>query len=354
MSDDPDSRTEEPTGHRLSTASGEGNVVQSREVTSVLMLIAILVVVWLLGPSFMNRVLAIGRTFLERPDQLPVDSDNFARLFSEVIYGLGIALAFTFGVLILAAYLSGYLQHGFMFNPGLIKFDPTKIDPIKGAQRFFKLRGLVEQVKNIAKITLIAAVSYILLWPKMVMIETFATAGIGALAHAMVVLTIRLLAGVVALMVAIALLDYLYQRYEFYKNLKMTKQEVKDEYKNQEGDPEVKGRQRKIRNEKSRMRMMAQVARSTVVVTNPTHFAVALLYDQTMAAPRVVAKGKDLIALRIRDLARKNFVPIVENPQLARTLYATVALDHEVHPEHFKAVAEVIGYVMRLRRRVFS
>ncbi|MHA1114018.1 MAG: EscU/YscU/HrcU family type III secretion system export apparatus switch protein, partial [Alphaproteobacteria bacterium] len=153
-----------------------------------------------------------------------------------------------------------------------------------------------------------------------------------------------------AVVSVIAALDYLYQRYEFTKSMRMSRQDLKDELKQTEGDPHVKARLRQIRMERARRRMMAAVPDADVVITNPTHFAVALVYDtETMAAPRLTAKGADRIALRIREVAEDNEVPIVENPPLARALYAGVDLDAEVPPEHYKAVAEVIGYIMRLR-----
>ena len=164
-------------------------------------------------------------------------------------------------------------------------------------------------------------------------------------------LAMKIFGAVLVVITVIAIADYIYQRNRWWDRLKMTLQEVKDEYKQQEGDPKIKGRVRQIRMERSRRRMMAAVPQATVVITNPTHYAVALKYERSMNAPRCVAKGADAVALRIRALARDNDVPIVENPPLARALYASVDIDDTIPNEHFKAVAEVIGFVMRLKQK---
>jgi flagellar biosynthetic protein FlhB len=164
-------------------------------------------------------------------------------------------------------------------------------------------------------------------------------------------MSMKIFGAVIAIITVIAIADYIYQRNRWWQKLKMTVQETRDEYKQQEGDPKIKGRVRQIRMERSRKRMMAAVPQATVVITNPTHFAVALKYDKEMAAPKCVAKGADAIAFRIRELAKANDVPIVENPPLARALYASMDIDDTIPKEHFKAVAEVIGFVMRLKRK---
>ncbi len=166
-------------------------------------------------------------------------------------------------------------------------------------------------------------------------------------------LTLKLLAGVLAIFAFVAAADILYQRFTWRQRLKMTREELKQEFKETEGSPEIKAKVRKIRAERLRQRMMAAVPKSSVVITNPTHFAVALKYEAGMNAPVLVAKGLDLVALKIREIATANEIAIVENPPLARALHAQVEIDEEIPEEHYKAVAEVIGYVMRLRRNRF-
>jgi len=164
---------------------------------------------------------------------------------------------------------------------------------------------------------------------------------------------VKVVIAVLSVMTIVTLIDVLYQRYQHLKEMRMTKQQVKDEHKQSEGDPMIKGRLRQIRAERARKRMMAAVPEADVVITNPTHFAVALKYDQaTMAAPKLLAKGVDNLAFKIREVAEENDIPIVENPPVARALHAAVDIDQEIPPEHYKAVAEIIGYVMNLKRRV--
>jgi flagellar biosynthetic protein FlhB len=209
----------------------------------------------------------------------------------------------------------------------------------------------MEFVKGSAKIAIVGAMAYYLLRPEFDGLERFFGFDMVALLAVLKTLTIRLIAGVLAVLAAVAALDVFYQRMSRLRRLRMSREELRDEYKESEGDPLVKGRLRQLRMERARRRMMQEVPKADVVITNPTHFAVALRYDQTaMGAPKLVAKGADLVARRIRELAEEHKVPIVSNPPLARALYAGVEIDQEVPPEHYKAVAEIIGYVMRLRR----
>jgi flagellar biosynthetic protein FlhB len=187
--------------------------------------------------------------------------------------------------------------------------------------------------------------------PEFARLENYFDYDLATLAVVLNTLSIKLIGTILAVMAAIAAVDWFYQRFSHLRRMRMTKQEVRDEQKDADGNPLVKGRLRQIRMERARRRMMQSVPKADVVITNPTHFAVALQYDQTtMAAPRVVAKGADLVAKRIRELAEQHKVPIVSNPPLARALFASVELDQEIPPAHYKAVAEIIGYVMKLRR----
>ena len=219
----------------------------------------------------------------------------------------------------------------------------------------FSMRQLVEFVKGIVKIVLVAVVAIGLAVPLFDDITLAPLTDLMWSLHRLHRIALWIIAGTVGVMTVIALLDYAFQKYSHTKKLKMTKQEVKDEYKQAEGDPQIKAQIRRIRTQRARQRMMAAVPTADVVITNPTHYAVALQYKMDeMAAPKLVAKGVDTLALRIRQVAEENDVPIVENPPLARALHAAVELDEEIPPEHFKAVAEVIGYVMRLRGKLPS
>jgi len=223
---------------------------------------------------------------------------------------------------------------------------------MSGLKRLFSSKSLVEFVKGLLKLIVVGTVVTALMLPQVRSLDTLVGLDPAAMLGLLYEAATRILFGVLATLTLIAALDWLYQRYSLTKDLRMSKQELKEEFKQTEGDPHIKQRIRQLRHERSRKRMMAAVPKADVVIMNPTHFAVALQYDQkTMGAPRCVAKGIDSLALRIRDVAKEAGVAVVENPPLARALHATVELDEEIPAEHYRAVAEVIGYVWKLRGR---
>ena len=212
------------------------------------------------------------------------------------------------------------------------------------------LKAMVEFVKGLFKLGLVSIVTFAIAIPLLDDILVIPYIDLILSLQRIHELVILLAIGTLIVLTVIAVLDYIYQKYAFMQQMKMTKQEVRDEHKQSEGDPQVKARIRQLRTERARQRMMEAVPEADVVITNPTHYAVALKYKmEDMQAPRLVAKGVDHLAFRIRDVATEHDIPIVENPPLARTLYAAVELDEEIPTEHYQAVAEVIGYVMRLR-----
>ena len=225
----------------------------------------------------------------------------------------------------------------------------SKISPIQGGKRLFSRDALVNFVKGLVKLGVVGGVVFAVMWSDRDRLEMMVTLDPGALLPTFQEMGLKIFGAVLAIVTVIALADYVYQRQRWWTRLKMTVQEVRDEYKQMEGDPKIKGRIKSIRNERSRRRMMANVPNATVVITNPTHFAVALKYDRSMSAPLCLAKGADDVAFRIRELAKAHDVPIVENPPLARALFASVDVDESIPTEHFKAVAQVIGFVMRMR-----
>src|SRR5260221_6074487 len=348
MSDDPETKTEEPSSKRLGDARNKGQVAQSREIAHTVMLSAMLVVVLMLGPMMTRDLVVVLRRFLELPHQMRLEDNSFHVLLVEMSMQLGVTLALPFLLLMIAAAAPSILQNGILFTTHSLAPQFERLSPLKGIKRLFSLRNVVELAKGIVKISIVAVVAFILVSPAFKLIDNFITEDLSMLLPALLSLTVKLLSGVILVLVALASADYLYQRYEFMKQMRMSKQEVKDEYKQQEGDPTIKNKVRQIRQARARARMMQAVPTATVVVTNPTHFAVALKYEQGMNAPLLVAKGVELLALRIIEEARRNFIPVVQNPPLARTLYADVELDGEIPRDHYKAVAEVIGYVTRL------
>ena len=305
----------------------------------------------MLLPMMARDLKALLTPFIELPHALALDLTALQQLTLDLAFGIGKVLMWPLGLVVAFAITLSLIQSkGFMWVPKRLAPSFSKISPLQGIKRLFSINQLVELLKALFKITLVGGLLFWVTWRHRHEFQNLATLPLEDLLaylqdHIYWLFFITVLA-----VAAMAIADYLFQRYRWMEKMKMTKQEVKDEHKQAEGDPQVKARIRSIRVSRARKRMMAAVPKADVVVTNPTHYAVALKYDpETMNAPTLVAKGVDLIAKRIRDLATENEVPIVENPPLARALYASVELDQEVPPEHYKTVAEVIGYVMRLK-----
>ncbi|MBI3452170.1 MAG: flagellar biosynthesis protein FlhB [Rhodospirillales bacterium] len=344
-------KTEEPTQKRLDDARKKGQVAVSREINHWFMILAAMLVTFIFGPAMLRSIWGALRAFIEAPHSLALDLSALQALVIRLLIDLAMALLPAFGVLIVAALAAGIVQVGPMFAPESIQPKLNKISPATGLKRMFSSKALVEFAKGLAKLAIVGGVAWWLVRPEFDDIERFVDYEPPQLIAVFAKLAMKLMGGVLGVMTAIAALDLLYQKLSHRHGLRMSRQELREEFKQSEGDPVVKGRLKQIRQERARRRMMQAVPKASVVITNPTHYAVALLYDQaTMGAPRLVAKGVDLVAQRIRALAEENHVPIVENPPLARALYASVDIDREVPPDHYKAVAEVIGYVMKLRR----
>ncbi|MCR6632642.1 MAG: flagellar biosynthesis protein FlhB [Magnetospirillum sp.] len=280
-----------------------------------------------------------------------MDVNALRGLIVELCLGVAAALAWPFALVVILALGISLLQtQGFLWVPKRLAPSFDKINPLAGIKRMFSPTQLMELTKALLKIILIGGLLFWVTWRHLGEFQNLPALSLEDLLAYLRDQIYWLVFITVLAVVVIAVADYLFQRWRWMEKMKMTKQEVKDEHKQSEGDPQVKARIRSIRLSRARKRMMSAVPKADVVVTNPTHFAVALKYDaETMNAPTLVAKGADLIAKRIRDLATENDVPIVENPPLARALYAAVELDEEIPPEHYKTVAEVIGYVMRLK-----
>ena len=241
------------------------------------------------------------------------------------------------------------LQHRPVFSAEKLKPDFSKLSLLKGFKRMFGFDGWMNLLKGLIKITIVGAVVWTVLWPERGRLESVMTLAPDQVAADMMRLVMRVMMAALAVLAVIAGGDYFLQRFQFLKRNRMSKQEIKEEFRQTEGDPAIKAKVRQIRAERAKRRMMAEVPKATVIITNPTHFAVALKYESgKMAAPICVAKGVDALALKIREVAEEHEVPIVENPPLARALYAAVDIDETVPAEHYKAVAQVIGYVMRL------
>jgi flagellar biosynthetic protein FlhB len=255
-------------------------------------------------------------------------------------------------VFALAAILGNMVQHRPVWSSELLMPKASRISPLAGLKRLFSKQALVNFAKGLFKITLIGVLMIWLLWPDRRRLDGMVATDPAAVLPLTEKLAVKLLASVTAALAIVAVLDYLYQYQVWFARQKMSLRELKDEFKQTEGDPTIKGKLRQLRQSRMRRRMMSAVPKASVVITNPTHFAIALQYERGMNAPVCLAKGVDSLALKIREVATAHGIPIVENPPLARALHATVKPDEEIPPEHYKAVAEVIGYIMRLRQAV--
>jgi len=345
------SKTEDPSEKKLRDAHEKGNVVKSQEVNNWFILGGSALVFGMLAVPTSQSLFNTFRVLLDNAEKYELGSQALNQFWSNLAGSiLLVALIPSIAIAGLAV-AANLVQHQPLISTEPITPKLSKINPLEGAKRLFSQESLVNFAKGLVKLTVVAAVLWFVLAPEIDSLENMITLEPTMILKEFMDMAMKIFGAVLSVVTIIAIADYLYQRNRWWNRLKMTVQETRDEYKQQEGDPKVKGRVRQIRMERSRKRMMAAVPQATVVITNPTHFAVALKYDRDMAAPKCVAKGADAIAFRIRELAKQHDVPIVENPPLARALYAAMDIDGTIPGEHFKAVAEVIGFVMRLKRK---
>lgn len=353
MSDDQDDaqKTEEPTQKKLADAMEKGDFAKSQEVKSWFVLFGATIVALVAIQGLAANIRETMAGVIEFSYRIPTDGSGFSEFIRTLILQVASFLTFPVVILVLAALAGAMIQHRPMISFEKIKPKLNKISPISGFKNKFSMQNLVEFLKSFFKMVLVSVIVVFIVWPEKEMLENMMTLEIQGMNDIIYTMVVRVLVGVVIVMGVIAGLDFLFQKFQFMKKMRMTKQEVKDEHKQSDGDPMVKARLRQIRMEKARSRMMAAVPEADVVVTNPTHYSVALKYEHgQMQVPKVVAKGVDEVAFRIREMAKEHDIPVLENPPLARTLYAAVEVDEEIHSEHYQAVAEIIGFVMRLKK----
>jgi flagellar biosynthetic protein FlhB len=352
VSEETGEKTEEASGHKLSQARQKGQVPKSQEVSAAVTLLAGGFFLLLMAPAGWDRVVGVYRHVytLASASGQELDALALSRLVSKEALALILPLALC--VLAASVAINLYQLGGFIVSGAAIVPKLDKLNMIAGLGRMFKLRTLVDCVKSVFKLFVIFLVCYLVLRDRLedfVLMVDMAPAAIARLALSVAA---ELFFKTVLLLLVLAILDYGYQRWQFMQDMKMTKQEVKDEYKQIEGDPIVKNRIRQAQREASKRRQLNQVPEADVVVSNPTHFAVALLYDQSQApAPVVVAKGQDYMALRIKDIAKEAKVPIVENRPLAQALYRSAEVGQAIPAEFYKAVADVLSYIYRVKGR---
>lgn len=350
---DDSQKTEEPTQKRLDDAREKGQVAVSREVNHWFMILAGTIMVMTFLPGAMRDFGGLLAKFVEQPHLISIDPAAMVRVFRNTLEDSAMAMLPSLVLLVLAAVGAGLIQNGLVISAEQLKPKLEKISLANGVKRLFSMKSVVEFAKGIAKIVIVGAVGVAIVWPAFSGLERLPSMEMMSWVHVMHALIVRLMVGVLSIVTIIAALDFLFQKLQHLKQMRMSRQDIKDEMKQSEGDPQVRGRLRQIRRERAQKRMMQAVPDASVVIANPTHYSIALKYElNQMAAPVVVAKGVDAVALRIRAVAEENDVPVVRNVGLAQALYAGVEIDDEIPTEHFKAVAEIIGYVMRLKGKL--
>jgi flagellar biosynthetic protein FlhB len=354
MADDTDDteKTEDPSQKRLDEALKHGDVAKSQEVNTWFVTAASALVLLSFSASAAGDLRTMMRNLLANAYQVPFDGAAMTILLHNLGTRVVAAVAIPFLLLALAAICGNMIQHRLVWSLEVLMPQLSRISPIAGAKRLFSKQALANFIKGLLKLAIIGTVFVALMWPERRRFEDMITLDPEALLPLTLVLALKLFGAVVMILAIIAAADYLFQYRQWFERQKMSLREVKDEFRQSDGDPKIKAKIRQLRAARARKRMMAAVPKATVVITNPTHFAVALKYERGMNAPICVAKGIDSLALKMREVAAANDVAVVENPPLARTLYAVVEIDQEVPAEHYKAVAEVIGYVLRLTGRL--
>ncbi len=345
-------KTEEPTQKRLDEAVQRGDVVKSQEVNTWFIVASATLVLMAFSGSMSAELSATMRGLLANAHAINMDGPALPRLFQKIGVELIAAVAIPFLLLMLAALGGNLIQHRLVWSLEVLAPKLSKVSPAAGFKRLFSAQALANFAKGLVKLLLIGAVLTALMWPERYRIMALERTDLGAVLPLAKTLALKLMGAVVAIMAVVALGDYLFQYRQWYERQKMSLRELKEEFRQNEGDPVIRGKMRQVRQTRQRRRMIANVPKAAVIITNPTHYSIALQYERGMVAPVCVAKGVDAVAMKIREVAAEHSIPIVENPPLARALHATVEVDQAIPIEHYKAVAEVIGYVMRLRRAV--
>jgi flagellar biosynthesis protein FlhB len=345
------SRTEEATPRRLEEARNQGDIAKSHELAQVFSLAGTFGVV-AIGGGWMARTLATQLLpFISHPDTMQVQGVAGVSLARQVMLATAPVLFAILGATMLAGVSGHVIQQGFLFTPAKLKPNLSKLSPGEGFKRVFGIDGFAQFLRAVLKVVLVGAVAWWVLsphageFPSLVSMNLVSVLGYGA------GLLRGLMMAVLILLAAIGGLDYFWQRQRFMTRMRMTKEELKEDYRQSEGDPRIKARQRQIRMDRARRRMIQAVPKATVVVVNPTHYAVALRYEQGQTpAPECLAKGIDAVALRIREVAEEHGIPIIEDPPLARALHGAVEVDQIIPQQHYEAVAKIIGFILAAKR----
>lgn len=352
MADDSEEKTEAPSSKKREEAREKGNVAKSQEINSVVVLLTGILLLKLMGPWITHELGECIVEFIDLCKDTEMNMDRLLLIIYKSLIVLGKILLPIAGSIMLLGVIANIAQIGFLFTTKPLMPSLDKIDPIKGTKRMFSMRTLVETLKNILKLTIIGYVAYITIKDNFEEMLLLSDASVQTIWTFTTGTAFDIVLRIALVLVILAILDYAYQRYDNEKQLRMTKQEVKEEHKQMDGDPQVKARIRSLQREMARRRMMEEVPKATVVVTNPTHIAIALRYEPKESdAPVVLAKGKRVIAERIKQLAYQHRIPVIEDKPLARAMYDKIEIGSPIPVEFFTAVAEILAYVYKLKNK---
>ena len=344
-------RTEDATQQRREDFRKRGQVAQTRELSSVLLLFCGVLLIWMMSNFFFKQIFEIF-TFTMGDSLVEAirhgDSTSAVRMAVARTGFIILPISFVFWVV---GFASSILQVGFIYNEEALELKWDRMDPVQGFKRLMSMRAVVEGFKAVVKMCVILGIAYLLLKNQIQTLPQLMSFSISQTFVFLGELMVRLLAGVGFFMMCLAGIDYLYQRWDLESEMRMTKQEVKEEVKSREGDPLIRARIKRVQRDIASRRMMEEVPKADVIVTNPTHIAIALKYDENLVAPQIIAKGAELIAQKIKEIAREHNIPIVENKPLARTIFKTLKIGQVIPRELYAAVAEVLSYVYRLKKK---
>jgi flagellar biosynthetic protein FlhB len=345
-------KTEKPTARRRRKAREQGQVAKSMEISSVGVLLAGITSLWLFGGFFYDQIAGLMRHMFQSISSSHLDYASLVDLSSMVWSQFLITVLPVWAAVSLVAIVMNLAQVGFLFAPKRIKPDLKKINPINGFKKFFSMRLLVDLMKNVGKLSVVGGVAFLTVRQEWENLPNLGSLPVSAIAIYILQVCFTIFWRTVLAMVILAILDWSYQKWDFEKNLKMSKQEIKDEFKQTEGDPQVKGRIRSIQREQAKKRMMNDVPQADVVITNPTHLAVALSYKVgQMDAPTVVAKGANKVAEKIKAIAKEHNIPIIEDKPLAQALYKAVEVGQSIPGDLYEAVATILAHVYRMKNK---
>ncbi len=350
---DKHSKTEEPTGKRLADAHEKGNIPRSRELSSTITLLTAIVSLYLTAGFMLETLKKLYREILGGMGTYDVSQAGVQTLLISVGSSVLLALAPFFLIMIVAGIAVNYSQGGIVISMNKLELNFDKINPLKGLERIFNKDAMFEGVKSLAKIAMVGYIGFKILRDEVTSITYLIESDVPGILEYVSRLSFKIVLHVSGMMLVLAILDLVFVKWRFIENLKMTKQEVKDEHKDSEGDPHIKSKIRSLRMAQARRRLKKVIPTADVVITNPTHYAIALKYDrESMAAPIVLAKGVDYLAVRIKEIAREHRVMLVENRFLARELYAQSKEGEEIPEALYAAVAEVLAYVYSIKGKI--